>query len=346
MEHGAKAIKEMKRHHQAYTNTHTHRFLLSMANNFSYLVSFCAQYTYNFLCVVWWADSFVRSCFVLLLHSTALITSNGSIHISMKEKKLGESLVPSIFHRFFSCGIHLPWYLSFTTCFSTSISNVFMSFLFFLFFLFLFRLCSNSSLFQFFHSGLMCHVFSTYLLIDTLTHTHFQNFICYGESVFFFVFFFVPSCTRTFPKNQTWIDGGTKQMLQLFYLPTKFDGRSGRKSDYLNCVTSASRQACAHGYFIDDMMFYAFEIIPFHLHDTLFPFGSKCLFFLSANRSALAKRACCCLYLPIRKSMGMWLFSAERKKTVFDTHSAMQAPFRPRSHLGFEYLPWKTKWHH
>lgn len=103
-------------------------------------------------------------------------------------------------------------------------------------------------------------------------------------------------------------------MLQLFYLPTKFDGKSGRKSDYLNCVTSASRQACAHGYFIDDMMFYAFEIIPFHLHDTLFPFGSKCLFFLSANRSALAKRACCCLYWPIRKSMGMWLFSAERKK--------------------------------
>lgn len=69
--------------------THTQRFLLSMANNFSYLVSSCAQYTYNFLCVVWWADSFVRSCFVLLLHSTALITSNGSIHISMKKEKIG-----------------------------------------------------------------------------------------------------------------------------------------------------------------------------------------------------------------------------------------------------------------
>lgn len=193
MEHGAKAIKEMKRHHQAYTNTHTHRFLLSMANNFSYLVSFCAQYTYNFLCVVWCgglihsSDHVLYCCFILLHSSplTALYT------FLWRRKKSGESLVPSIFHRFFSCGIHLPWYLSFTTCFSTSISNVFMSFLFFLFFLFLFRLCSNSSLFQFFHSGLMCHVFSTYLLIDTLTHTHFQNFICYGESVFFFVFFFL-----------------------------------------------------------------------------------------------------------------------------------------------------------
>lgn len=181
MEHGAKAIKEMKRHHQAYT--HTHSFFASF-----FSVSF---YSWQIIFLIWFLLAlrtfsvsalirrFVRSCFVLLLY-----------FYKKKGRGVGDVSFYQSFAFFISCGKPMPWYLSFTTCFSTSISNVFMSFRFFrssfsLFFHFAF--CSNSSLFQVFHSGLMCHVFSTYLLIDTHTHIHTQFHVLFH--VFCFVFF-------------------------------------------------------------------------------------------------------------------------------------------------------------
>lgn len=192
----------MKRHHQAYTNTHTHRFLLSMANNFSYLVSFCAQYTYNFLCVVWWADSFVRSCFVLLLHSTALITSNGSIHISMKKEKIGGV----------SRSINLPslFFLVAFTCHDICLSPRASAHRFQMYSCHFFFSSSSFSYFAFVRTLLY---FSSFIPVpcffdifaDRHTHAHTLSkfHMLWRECLFLCFLFFVPSCTRTFPKNQT-----------------------------------------------------------------------------------------------------------------------------------------------
>lgn len=213
-------------------------------------------------------------------------------------------------------------------------------------FFFFFTFCSSSSS-SFFHFAfvrtllyfssfipVLCAMFFRLICWSTHSHTH-TKFQMLWQVSFSLFFFCVPSCTRTlntFPKNQTWIHGGHKVNASAFpfvhWHCRQNSMEKGIKSDYLSCVTSASKQAYAHGYFIDDMMFYAFEIIPFHLHDTLFP-GSTYF----TNRSALLERAC--LYL-CEKYGYVIIFFRRTKRIIRYTHTA---PSLPRSHLGFEYLP-------
>lgn len=76
-----KTIKEMKRHHQAQTHkcssTHTPTFFYSC--QIIFLIWFLFALSTHTISVGWL--SFVRSCFVLLLLSTAFITSNGYLYV-------------------------------------------------------------------------------------------------------------------------------------------------------------------------------------------------------------------------------------------------------------------------
>lgn len=131
--------------------------------------------------------------------------------------------------------------------------------------------------------------------------------------------------------------GAHKANASAFHLYTRIDSRQNSTEEKVIIWTvwqaQASWQACAHGYFIDDMMFYAFEIIPFHLHDTLFV-GSKCF----SCESKRFGRTCVLIFCTKKYGYAI-IFRRTKKKIIRYTQRAMQAPFRPRSHLGFEYLP-------